>query len=410
MTFEEIDRALASWNQRLAAIADNLLELQSDPTYQVLTGSGATTPLALVGVTATRVLPALKQIETIFHQFSLLQAVIDRAAQLRKDLRPVFGRDQTLREIEALLLGESIQLPANALSLKDRTLLSGAQGTLAVRPEALLAGMAKAFGEARDAVLLVSGAWDELAREFDTAETQVHGLRAAGLAERPLERAERALATVKERVQSDPIAAREELRGQVLPALAEAVREREARARVRRRMAAAGAMLERLWQLEREIGAATTARRAKILGADLQPHAVAPAQSESLAAWFGRLEARQGDERPETIARGLDNWEAALNKAIQAGVQAMQRECAPLETRSELRGRLDALKAKARVYGVAEDAALAALAVQAEELLYARPTDLARSAAAVEAYERRLAMPAGRKVQGPGSGDNEERR
>jgi hypothetical protein len=66
------------------------------------------------------------------------------------------------------------------------------------------------------------------------------------------------------------------------------------------------------------------------------------------------------------------------------------------------------LKAKARVYGVAEDAALAGLAGQAEELLYARPTDLARSAAAVEAYERKLAMPAGSKQHE--SGSSEERR
>jgi len=411
MTFEEIDRGLASWNQRLAAIADNLLQLQSDPTYQVLTGTGGATPLQLTGETAKRVLPALKAIETIFHQFSLLQSVIDRAAQLRKDLRPVFGRDQTLREIEALLVGASVQLPADAVSLKDRTLLSGARGTLSVQPEQLLAGMAKAFGEARDAVLLVSGAWDELAREFDAAETQLRGLRALdanGEASRVLDQAERALATVKEQVQNDPIAAREALKTQVLPALAEAARELETRRRLQRQMAAARTTLERLRQTESDLQAAAAANRDKILGGGSDPNAFAAAQSASLAAWLERLEARNGQERATTIARGLDNFEKALNQAVEASVQALQRERAPLETRSELRGRLDALKAKARVYGVAEDAALAGLAGQAEELLYARPTDLARSAAAVEAYERKLAMPAGSKQHE--SGSSEERR
>jgi hypothetical protein len=407
MTLEEIDRNISSWNQRLAATANNLLELQSDPTYQVLTGSGGATPVQLTGETAKRVLPPLKQMETIFHQFSLVQSVVDRAVQLRKDLRPVFGRDQTLREIEALLLGESVQLPADAVSLKDRTLLSGAKGTLAVRPEALLASMGTAFSEARDAVLLVSGAWDELAHEVDAAESEMRRLWAANCDQpQAIPGAEKMLDALKAQVQSDPLTARAELKSKLLPALAGAARELDARLRVKREMAAAHEMLTRLQATEAEIEAAAAARRDKILGDGTRP--AAAAQSNALSVWLGRLEARKDDERAETIARGLENWRLALNKALEQSVQALQQERAPLETRSELRGRLDALKAKARVYGVAEDAALAGLAGQAEELLYARPTDLARSAAAVAAYERRLALPAPSKQKGPDSG--EERR
>jgi hypothetical protein len=61
-----------------------------------------------------------------------------------------------------------------------------------------------------------------------------------------------------------------------------------------------------------------------------------------------------------------------------------------VEARNELRGRLDALKAKARAYGVAEKDGLAEAAQQAEKLLYTRPTPLERAAAAVTAYERML--------------------
>jgi hypothetical protein len=207
-------------------------------------------------------------------------------------------------------------------------------------------------------------------------------------------------------VQSDPLTARAELKSKLLPALAGAARELDARLRVKREMAAAHEMLTRLQATEAEIEAAAAARRDKILGDGTRP--AAAAQSNALSVWLGRLEARKDDERAETIARGLENWRLALNKALEQSVQALQQERAPLETRSELRGRLDALKAKARVYGVAEDAALAGLAGQAEELLYARPTDLARSAAAVAAYERRLALPAPSKQKGPDSG--EERR
>jgi hypothetical protein len=411
MTLEEIDRALSSWNQRLAAIADNLLELQSDPTYRVLAGADGATPVLLTGDSAKRVTPALKAIETIFHQFSLLQAAIDRAAQLRKELRPVFGRDQTLREVEAMLTGASIQLPADALSLRERTLLSGAQGTLAMKPEHLLASMAKAFTEARDAVLLVSGTWDELAHEVNAAETrmrQLQGAAESGEVRRALGEAEKALGAIKEQVQSDPLAARELLRSELLPSLAEAAREVELRSRVQQLLVEAHAMLERLRELESGICAAMATRREKISGNGVPLPAAQPTPSEALSAWLERLKARCGDETAETIARGLENWRTAMNKATEDGVHALQQERAPLEMRSELRGRLDALKAKARVYGVAEDAALAGLARQAEGLLYTKPTDLTRSAAAVEAYERGLAVPGASRRRTLGS--SEERR
>ena len=60
------------------------------------------------------------------------------------------------------------------------------------------------------------------------------------------------------------------------------------------------------------------------------------------------------------------------------------------ESRRELRGRLDALKAKARVYGLAEVVALAGAARQAELLLAEQPTRLQQAAAAVAGYEQQL--------------------
>jgi len=48
-----------------------------------------------------------------------------------------------------------------------------------------------------------------------------------------------------------------------------------------------------------------------------------------------------------------------------------------LDRRAELRGRLDAYRAKAERLGLAEDLNLAALHKQAHDVLYTRPTDLA---------------------------------
>jgi hypothetical protein len=64
--------------------------------------------------------------------------------------------------------------------------------------------------------------------------------------------------------------------------------------------------------------------------------------------------------------------------------------------RNELRGRLDALKAKARGRGVAEVGALSELAVRAGEALFTRPTPIEKASALVVEYERTLnqVMPA----------------
>jgi hypothetical protein len=84
----------------------------------------------------------------------------------------------------------------------------------------------------------------------------------------------------------------------------------------------------------------------------------------------------------------MRNWNLAAQDCVSKERAAYAANRAPIETRDELRGRLDALQAKARCYGVAEVDRLHELAQQAEQLLYARPTLLDRAQAAVTAYER----------------------
>ena len=58
-----------------------------------------------------------------------------------------------------------------------------------------------------------------------------------------------------------------------------------------------------------------------------------------------------------------------------------------MEARNELRGRMEALKAKARAFGVAEGREANELGSKAEALLYARPTPVQQAAAAVAQFE-----------------------
>ena len=79
MTLADIDKALTQWESRLSSAAHNLFDLQSDPTYQCLTGTAGAPRTALSGVTANRVSPALDNIGTLFQCFDLLRCTINRA-------------------------------------------------------------------------------------------------------------------------------------------------------------------------------------------------------------------------------------------------------------------------------------------------------------------------------------------
>ena len=392
MTLDEIDRALLGWNQQLATVADNLLELQGDTTYQLLAGAGGVAQMPLTGETAVRVLPSLRAMQLLFQHFGLLQEWVDRIAQMRAQVRPMFGREQAVREMEAVLRGASIKMPVELVPLEQRTLLSGPRSAPGVRPEELLARMVQAYADARDAVLLVTGTWDVLAVEVDAAERELRRLQGGRDVEMLLD-------GVRRRVQGDPLGARVELKGRVWPRLEELGRSLRVRLEVQEQLGAGHRQLGRLAGLADEIAAAAAASRAKIAGCEALLEANAGRRVEELRVWLERLERRQGPlgpaevpTRPESIAFGLRNWQKAADELERQGAEVLRLARLPMETRRELRGRFDALKAKARAYGLAEDAAYVGLAGGAEALLYARPTDLGRAALAVEAYEQRLSL------------------
>ncbi len=62
----------------------------------------------------------------------------------------------------------------------------------------------------------------------------------------------------------------------------------------------------------------------------------------------------------------------------------------PLDTRQELRGRLDALTAKAIAKGKVKNPLLTDLAARARQVIYSSPTDLSMAIDLVREYEQGL--------------------
>ena len=268
MTLADIDKALAQWESRLSSAAHNLFDLQADPTYQCLTGSGGAPLTQLSGVTKARVGPALENVGTLFQCFDLLRCTIDRAVQLRRDFPALFGGDQKGREIEQLLLGKSIRVRPDQIPIAKRSLLTGADDQGCISPDELLKSMVKAFETARDGVMAVDKAWRELSVTIGNASRQIAALRAEQLeaAEaRELDGVEHALSLRRAQVQSDPLGTSLDVDTVIRPVLARLTAAVQERAQLRRQtesaLTAAHNNLRELRKLQGEASAAWTLAR-----------------------------------------------------------------------------------------------------------------------------------------------------
>ncbi len=398
MTLQQLDEVLAGWNDRLAAIADNLLELQAEPAYQALTGTGTSAGVKIIGVTATRVRSALGAIPTIYIHFGLLRSAIDRAMAIRRTLPAMFGADQKIAELQQILYGRSILLPATDIPLAQRTLLSGSQQTESTTADELLQRMMNAYLQAKDAVLAVSRAWSELAAELDRTEARMRRLGADA-------DADRMLTETRGRIQADPLGALEYLSSHVAPMIAAAEQKIAAMQKVEQSLRQAHAQWSALLQGHADslAAAADCAARFSALTGVTSP--VPEDRLEALRMWLDRLENRRADGAPAALAVGLKNWCATAEAYARQDEGVCVGYRAARESRRELRGRLDALKAKARGYGVAELVALASVAQQAESLLDTQPTHLPRAAAAVAGYEQELSGMARQRTGEQRTGD-----
>src|ERR1019366_9432409 len=157
-------------------VDENLIALEGDPTYQMLSGSSGTRA-PLEGTTAARVSPALDALAELFEHRGRLTEVLERAREVRESAG-FFDKQQKLAEVELLLNGPSIKMGSKPTPLARRHLLDSAQNDVAVMPEQLLAAMANAFEAARDAVMQVSRAWAALEPIMEQLERDVQSLRA----------------------------------------------------------------------------------------------------------------------------------------------------------------------------------------------------------------------------------------
>jgi hypothetical protein len=403
MTLQDLDKALGLWNNQLATAAQNLMDLQSHPTYERLADPNN----RLQGKTAAQAAIAVNTLSMLLRYYELLQGAISRAEELRRDLPVLFGSEQRLGEIRQILEGRSIQLPPVQVPLGQRGLLSGIENVNCISPAALLSTMAKAFEEAKAIVLTIDATWESLGRNIEAAANRVAALRSdltlldeADCVQ--LRETEAKLQQLSHAAASDPLGTEDQLASGITSKLYElhnkAARNRQLREQAAADLQTTEVLLTTVQSTHRDACGAYAETCEKIASAS-PPHPKPDAEIEALASWLERLKAKYREGAVAAVSIGLRNWTSAAQEALRSDRASAEGSKRLLETRSELRGRLDALKAKARAYSLAEEQGLMVLAEQAQCLLHNRPSTLDQAASLISEYEAKLNFLARKSVR-----------
>lgn len=383
LTLAALDLRLAEWRHNLDCISQNLLDVHSLSTYQKLT----TTASMLTGTTQAQVIPALAGVTDLFQQFALLSETIDRACELRKQIPRWLAPEAQLSEIEQLLTGRSIQ-SESPMPLVQRNLLTASQVETALTPEQVLASMTIAFESIKTVVLSIDQIWQDLESKLIQSDQELAQLESSDATQ-----IRQAIATLQSQIETDPLGANAAFEDQIAPRIAQLKltlgQAEQQKITLQSQFNLASQLLQQLIQLRQQTIATYEEATEKTSGSVIKS-AIAQPEIDALEAWLIRLQAKSAEGSLEAVGIGLSNWMVKTKQWIVVEQQAIGLNQSCLFSRRELRGRLDALQAKAQAKGLIEDPMLAKLAQHAKQLLYARPTPLDRVIPLLTEYEKRL--------------------
>jgi hypothetical protein len=398
LTLPQLDRLLTDWQQKAGTANQNLLDLYDLPAYQRLSGKG-NPPSNVTGITQQLVGTALTAIDRLFEDLELLNQPIDRAGKLRRELPALFISDSKLQEIEYLLTGQSIQLPSIQTPLAQRDLLSADRQNQSISLTILLDGMIPAFTIARDTLMAVETAWTELESKLITTHQSLLELqqlaRQLQIAIPPaLINIQTIFTDLQLQIERDPLEVNSTFDREITPLINHTRHElatlSQQRQQLQSDLAIAPHSLQELKQLNQDSIAADTESQAKISHSFATIAPLPAAELIELERWLERLVSKFESGIIPPVRVGLTNWLHKVQAYTISARSALVANRLPIDTRQELRGRLDALTAKALAKGHAEDQILTDLAIQARQVLYTSPTDLNLAIDLVKHYKQEL--------------------
>ncbi len=282
---------------------------------------------------------------------------------------------QRVERLRALLFGCSIERPEAASTVGERALLDASRVVERCTPDELLHEMAADFDIVKAVVFGVSSRWEQLPGRLRTMRERLERLGDPLPGELDGE-----LRELSRLLMVDPLAIDDDRVAAIEQALAETEAVHDDAVGL---VAATRAVVA---TLPDAVDRAIEARRS---AAERFAEHHLPAVVEFDASLFDRVEVLEGiaaagawRELPAELAA----IGAIIDELVRRADQLMACAAVLLAERNELRGRLDALEAKAGALDRIEDPALSTLAARARSELYTAPTDLDVARTIVQDY------------------------
>jgi hypothetical protein len=378
------DAELLRLETAVTAIATNLVDLDDNPARKDLDKT------RLSGKTAAAWQDATEALDQLWDGYRMLTDHVSKARALR-DQRKLSDADRAAFVHQ--VLGQSITLSTKTVPLAQRGLLGAGQVHTTCTPAELLSAMEAAFRTAVTVATQAGEVWLRLLPAAADATSAIDNVRVLirlhGGSQATIDEADRRLGAFTSTLATDPLSADpaelDAVRVLVARADAERTSAAELREALTQRLAEAHRLADRLGEARRAAEAAeeTAADRfreqdlIRVRGGDLRPDLAAVDALAAAGQWA-------------LISPRLADWTRRARERLAALQDAAARNAGLLTTRNELRGRLDAYRAKALRRGLGETAGLTELADTARTALYTAPCDLDAARAAVDAYQEAL--------------------
>ncbi|MFF9847982.1 coiled-coil domain-containing protein [Streptomyces litmocidini] len=401
MDRDEVDRALARLGAEHKAIEDSLLALQDHAGRRLLEGA------ELTGTTRDRWAAAERTITLLWTCFDVYTAALRDAREVRARRRWP-GREE-LVELTDRLRGDTVLVPGGAAE--------GALLTERFSLEGLVRRMNELYASSLDLIVTADAVWSALPARIDLLAAELGRTRslAHSVGVRPgehpagdeLEAITAELTALRSQVVTDPLAFWRPAAGSSAPGGGRPDTERYDRAAlaledVRREIEAVLAVRQdsedRLLRLrdvlsraDRTLAEARSARGevlAKIAASEVPAVSGPPIVLQERLAVAAEYRRHAQWHRLSPL---LDSLEREAEDELLRAREQLTAVTAPLAVRAELRGRLDAYRAKVARLGAAEDPLLVERYDAARRMLWSAPCDLRVAEQAVLRYQQAAA-------------------
>lgn len=389
LTYAEAKAAVAAAVNDQDNIRENLLGLDRSLGKRLLAGA------SLAGESKRRWDTAAGELTALWQLFAEYSAIVDRAAELTAGVRKPGPR---LVEVTELLTGKSVQLTGTRSHRAHRE-LTGSGGSQLTVAEAV-EEMKRSYADVSEVVNAAEAVWNEAADRLQQAQAGLAEARrqAGGFEDGELntaaEAVEHDLSDLRELLNSDPLSLWNDgtvdlgrfdlLRGQTAAVVSRARDLSRVRDDADGRISEAAAAVQAARDARQDAVAARQRSAAKIVVKSLPDLPDVAGLADRIVA-LGKLKAAG---RWARLSAELDVIQRQAVAAAEQCRQAGRDADALLGRRDELRGLLEAYRARAAKLGAAENRDLEDRYERARGLLWSAPCDLSAAADAVTSFQQ----------------------